>query len=391
MHNNKPLTTLLASLVTAFATTSALATNGDQMTALSAPTAAMGGASVAAPRDALTVLYNPAGLGHLIGAEEGKGIEEVRMDFGFGLLHPPRKVNGFESDSNYYLMPTGAVAFKVNEQLYLGMGMGGVSGMGVNVADIAPTTGNQPMVTTKQVFRISPGAAYKVNDTLTLGASLNIGYQSLAMANASFSLPQNQQFGFGATLGAIYKINDRLQAGFAWTSKTDIKTMEYATTAGKVSFDMDMPASYALGLAYKASDSLLIEADIKRIQFADVMDRIAVSGPGAPYPTTLAFGWEDQTVFAIGVRKIVNDKLTLLAGLNYGASPIGSEDVPSNLGSTAVVETHASLGVTRKLGKHVRGNVAYTHAFHNKVTSTSGTQSIEMSQDQLNVNVTYVY
>ena len=369
----------------------AFATNGDQMTALSAPTAAMGGATVAAPRDALTVLYNPAGLAHLVGPEEGKGFEEVRMDFGFGLLPPPRKVNGQDSGSNYYLMPTGAVAFKVNDKLYLGMGMGGVSGMGVNVPDIAPAPGNQPMVTTKQVFRISPGAAFKVNDQLTLGASLNVGYQSLALSNANFSLPQNQQFGFGGTLGAVYKLNDRVQLGAAYTSKTNIKAMEYQTAAGKVSFDMDMPASLAIGAAFKLNDSLLVEADIKRIQFSDVMGNIPVTGPGAPYPSVLAFGWEDQTVYAIGVRKIVNDKLTVLAGFNYGKSPIGPEDVNANLGSTAVVEKHLSLGVTRKLGKHVRGNVAYTHALHNKVTSNTTANSIEMSQDQLNVNVTYVF
>jgi long-chain fatty acid transport protein len=105
----------------------------------------------------------------------------------------------------------------------------------------------------------------------------------------------------------------------------------------------------------------------------------------------LAFGWEDQTVYALGVRKILNDTTTLLAGFNYGKSPIGPEDVNANLGSTAVVEKHFSLGVTRKLGKHVRGNVAYTHALHNKVTSNTSTNSIEMSQDQLNVNVTYVF
>lgn len=387
MQINKLCAALAAALVPA----AAFATNGDQMTALSAPTAAMGGATVAAPRDALTVLYNPAGLAHLVGAEEGKGIEEVRMDFGFGLLHPPRKVNGNESDSNYYLMPTGAVAFKVNDKLYLGMGMGGVSGMGVNVPDIAPLPGSQPMVTTKQVFRLSPGAAFKVNDQLTLGASLNIGYQSLALSNASFTLPQNQQFGFGGTLGAVYKINDRLQAGFAYTSKTNISDMEFNTPAGKVSFDMDMPASYAIGLAFKPSDTLLVEFDVKRIQFSDVMGSIPVTRPGPPYPSVLNFGWDDQTVYAIGVRKIMNDTTTLLAGFNYGKSPIGPEDVPNNLGSTAVVEKHLSLGITRKLGKHVRGNVAYTHAFHNKVTSTSGTQSIEMDQDQLNLNVTYVF
>lgn len=384
---------LSAAVLAAFVPAAAFATNGDQMTALSAPTAAMGGATVAAPRDALTVLYNPAGLGHMVGAEEGKGIEEVRMDFGFGLLHPPRKVNGQDSDSNYYLMPSGAVAFKVNDKLYLGMGMGGVSGMGVNVPDIAPAPGNQPMVTTKQVFRISPGAAFKVNEALTLGASLNVGYQSLAISNATFSLPQNQQFGFGGTLGAIYKINGRLQAGFAYTSKTNMSEMEYNHATGKVSFDMDMPASYAIGLAFKPSDTLLVEFDIKRIQFSDVMGNVPVTqAAGGPIPGgLLTYGWEDQTVYAIGVRKIVNDKTTVMAGFNYGKSPIGPEDVNSNLGSTAVVEKHLSLGVTRKLGKHVRGNVAYTHAFNNKVTSNTTTNSIEMSQDQLNLNVTYVF
>ena len=124
----------------------------------------------------LTVLVNPAGMADL-------GITDVRMDLGFGLLNPPREVNGQESDSDWYMMPTGAAVFNVNDKLFLGMGLGGISGMGVNVDDIyAAMAGNQPVVTTKQVFRFSPAAAYKVNDALTLGASLNIVNQSLAMS-----------------------------------------------------------------------------------------------------------------------------------------------------------------------------------------------------------------
>ena len=36
---------------------------------------------------------------------------------------------------------------------------------------------------------------------------------------------------------------------------------------------MDMPASVALGLAFKPMPGLLVEADVKRIFFSDVMDR----------------------------------------------------------------------------------------------------------------------
>src|SRR5574340_160501 len=125
------------------------ATNGDQMIAMSAAQAGMGGATVAQAQDAVTVLVNPAGMADL-------GMKDVRMDLGFGLLNPPREGNGQESDSGWYMMPTGAAAFNVNDRLFLGMGLGGISGMGVNVGDIyAAAPGNQPVVTTKQVFRFS--------------------------------------------------------------------------------------------------------------------------------------------------------------------------------------------------------------------------------------------
>lgn len=360
------------------------ATNGDQMIAMSAAQAGMGGATVAHAQDALTILVNPAGMADL-------GMKDVRMDLGFGLLNPPRKVNGNESDSDWYMMPSGGAAFNVNDRLFLGMALGGVAGMGVNVADInGVSAGTPPMVTTKQVFRFTPAAAFKVNDALTLGASLNIANQSLAMANANFSLPQNQQFGFGATLGATYKINPKLQAGLVWTSKTDIAEMEYNTTTGKVSFDMDMPASIAFGLAFKPMPGLLVEADIKRIYFNDVMGSIPVTTPGAPYPSALAFGWDDQTVYSIGVKKDMGP-MAISVGYNYGKSPIGAEDVAANLGSTAIVEHHLSFGLTRKFSDKVSGSFAYTHAFNNKLDSSTNTNTIEIEQNQYNMSISYKF
>jgi len=365
------------------------ATNGDQMFAMSAKQAGMGGATVAQAQDAVTVLVNPAGMADL-------GMKDVRMDLGFGLLNPPREVNGRESDSNWYMMPTGAVAFNVNDKLFLGMGLGGISGMGVNVPDISPAPGNQPVVTTKQVFRFSPAAAYKVNEALALGASLNIVNQSLAMSfvgggGAQINLPQNQQFGIGATLGATYEFNPKLQAGLTWVSKTDISDMEYNTPTGTTSFDMDLPASVAFGLAFRPMPGLLVEADIKQIFFNDVMDRVSVSNPQPGMPPTLAFGWDDQTVFSVGVKKDMGP-MSVSIGYNYGASPIGPEEVNMNLGSTAIVEHHLSFGLTRNFSDKVSGSFAYTHAFENDLTSSVAPyNTIEISQNQYNFNIAYQF
>lgn len=380
MHLHRLYAALGATLIPAIV----MGTNGDQMIALSAVQAGMGGATAAVAQDALSVLVNPAGIADL-------GMKDVRVDFGFGLLNPTREINGQESNTNWYMMPTGAVAFNVNDRLFLGVGMGGVSGMGVNVDDMAPgVAGDQPMVTTKQLMRFSPAAAFKVIDGLNVGASFNIGLQSLSLYNAQFSLPQNQQFGFGATLGVTYAPIPLLQAGLAWTSKTYVSDMQFATTAGKVRFDMDVPSSLAFGVAVKPMAGLLIEADVKHYFFSDVMDRIEVDGPGAPYPSQLSFGWDDQTVFAIGARKDLG-AFSLRVGFNYGASPIEEDDVDANLGSMAIVESHLSVGITRRFSEKVHGNFAYTHAFENELSSSATPNTVAMSQNQYNFNVTYVY
>lgn len=360
----------------------ARATNGDQMIGVTATQWGMGGAVVAAPQDAGTVMTNPAGLAEL-------GMKDVRFDMGFGSLNPPRKANGYTSDSDYYLIPSGAVAFNVNDKLYLGMGMAGLSGMGVDFPDISPMAGNQAVVTTKQFYKIAPGFGYRVSDRLSLGAALNIDYQSLAIHNTSFTLPQNQVYGYGLSAGLIYRFDERLQLGASWISKQAMDEFKWNTTAGTYHMTMDNPQQFAIGLAFKPMLGLLIEADVKRIGFSDVLDAVAFQTPAGR--GTMNFGWEDQTVYAIGVQKDIDPKTTLRMGFNYGKSPIGPEDVKSNIGSLAVTEKHLSVGATRKLGEKVSASLSYMHAFHNDVTSSDGTTKIELEQNIINVQISYKF
>jgi long-chain fatty acid transport protein len=156
---------------------------------------------------------------------------------------------------------------------------------------------------------------------------------------------------------------------------------------------MDMPASVAFGLAFKPMPGLLVEADVKRIYFNDVMDRITVNRP-AGYtglvPASFNFGWDDQTVYSIGVKKEMGP-MAVSVGYNYGKSPIGPEDVTANLGSTAIVEHHLSFGISRKFSDKVSGSFAYTHAFNNKVESSTDTNTIEIEQNQYNMSISYKF
>jgi hypothetical protein len=261
-----------AAVALGFAAPWAAATNGDHMLGLTAVQNGMAGAVVAAPQDAATVLVNPAGIAEL-------DIKEVRFDLGLGFLNPPRKVNGYDSDSDYYMMPAGAVAFRVNDSLTLGMGLGGLSGMGVDFADTAAAAGNQAVVTTKQFFKVAPGFAYRFSDALSVGATINLNYQSLALYTPQFALPQNQVFGWGLTAGMIWKLNDRLQLGAAWSSKQRMNEFEWNTAgtptgSGKISMRMDAPQTLALGVAFRPMPGLLVEGDVKRIWFSKVLGRL---------------------------------------------------------------------------------------------------------------------
>lgn len=392
MTYKKKLSASLAALALAALAPHAAATNGDHMVGLSAIQNGMAGAVVAAPQEATTVLVNPAGMAEL-------NMQDVRFDLGVGFFSPPRKINGLDSDSNLYMMPTGAVAFRVSDKLTLGMGLGGISGMGVDFPDTMAAPGNQSLVTTKQFFKVSPGFAYRVNDKLSIGATVNLNYQSLALSGFSpagrFDLPQNQVFGWGVTAGLIWKLNPALQLGAAWSSKQNMSEFEWNTSAGKITMDMDAPQHFTVGLAWKPMPGLLIEGDIKHINYSDVMGRVAFGRPAGyagAVPAAMPFGWSNQTIYALGIQKDIGDKMQVRAGLNYGKSPIGPEDVNANLGSLAVVEKHLSLGISRKFSNKVSGSLSYVHAFNNSVKSSSAPfNTIELEQDLVNMQISYQF
>ncbi|MGD9865342.1 MAG: OmpP1/FadL family transporter [Pseudodonghicola sp.] len=359
------------------------ATNGDQMLGVTATQWGRAGAVTAAPEDAGTIITNPAALADL-------DIEEVRVDMGFGILNPPRKANGVDSDSDAYLIPSGALALRVNPRLVFGMGMAGLSGMGVDFDDIRTAVpGNQTVVTTKQFYKIAPGFGFKVNDKLSLGAAFNLDYQGLAIHNNNFTLPQTQVYGWGATFGLTYAVNDRLQLGASYATKQDMQEFEWNSTAGKYRMTLDGPPTLAVGAAFKPMPGLVIEADIKHIWFSDVLDRVAFDTPAGP--SAMNFGWDDQTVYAVGVTKQVNKKMLVRAGYNYGESPIGPEDVDNNIGSLAVTEHHLSLGLTRYFSDKVAGTLSYVHAFQNDITNPATGTNIELEQNIVNLQMTYTF
>ena len=361
----------------------ALATNGDSMLGLTALQWARGGAVVAAPVDVPSMMYNPAAAGEI-------KIDKAGFDMSVGVLGASRSINTSESGSdNYLAMGVGSVA-KLTDRLSLGLVAGGVAGLGVDFP-ASGATANASVVSTKSLFKVSPTLAYAITDKLTVGVAPQLGYQSLALKTPAFALPQVGEFGIGASLGAIYHLTPQLQAGLAYTSKMNVHEYTFngtvGTTTDKYTMKMDVPQTVAGGIAYRPMSGLLLEADIKWIDYSSTMDRVDLRNSSGATTQTLAFGWSDQTVYSIAAEYEAFKGITFRAAYNYGKSPIESEDVSGNFGSIAVIEHHASVGLTKQWNSAIATSVSYTHGFENTVSDA--TDKITASQDIAYLQLSY--
>jgi len=384
---------LLLSSLLILSTSFMFAQKADQMIGVTALQFARGGAIIASPVDAPSMIYNPAALGAL-------DFDKIGFDLSLGVVNPPRKITSAvgtpmekttESGANSYLGMGNGVVFKVSDNLILGMAAGGVSGLGVDFpANTLPDNPGTPfpenvsIVSKKGLLKITPTVAYKIMDGLTIGASLQIGNQSLSLKSPAFALPQSERWGFGGSFGLIYKPMSNLSIGLSYTSEMQIAEYEFngssllplnppptnppTTLEGVYTMEMNSPQNIAFGVAFAPMPRLLLEADVKWVNQSAVMDLIEVTAPnGGTIPLT--FGWDDQIVYAFGAEFQAGECLKVIGGWSYGATPIGAEDVVYNLGSIAVVEHHISIGVNKSWNDNLSSTLSYTRGLHNSVES----------------------
>lgn len=364
-----------------FVSGSALANNGDQVVGYSAIANAMGGAVVASPQDATTSLSNPAGLSFL-----DMGEQNARFDMNVSVLNPIRSMNGVESDSNAYILATGGFAFQsdlLGSDVTIGVGAYPISGGGVDFPSAAFTVAGSPaaIVANRVSLRIGPSIAYRVNDSLSVGANLSLSANQMSIKNmdvipgmpptiVSNNFPNDVAYGGSFVLGTIYKINDRTNFGAAYTSRSYNEDLVWNMDDGKWLLEFQDPQTVAIGISHQVTDKLLLEADLKWLDYSSVRTSATLIGPTRS--KEIAYGWDDQTVLALGAKYRMSNRFTLLAGYNYGKSPITEADINNNAGVTAIVEHHLSLGATSRVSKHSSLTLSLIHGFQNEMTASVG-------------------
>jgi long-chain fatty acid transport protein len=357
------------------------ATNGDNLIAVGAKARGMGGTGIAVSHGAESSLGNGAMITSVEGTEIDFGgtiflpdIETTITGFnpGFGVNFTDPS---FTSDADTNMIPEVSIVHKINENWYIGVGMWGTAGLGV---DYSNATGgafnNFNMVTNLQLLQFGVPIAYKT-EGLSLAVTpvmqygnLDINYDSTALGGSSVGAGLAQDFGFGYNLGLAYDFAAQGMAGltFGATYKSSIE-MEYkhqlTTAVGPFTMGqpltllpngdkLEQPSEYGLGLAYVMGQHTFA-FDYKNIQWSDAKG----------YQD---FGWEDQDVYAFGYQ-YTQDNWALRAGYNYADSAVVEGMDPrlnffNLLGFPATAQSHYTLGGSYGITEAFSVDLAYVYA-----------------------------
>jgi long-chain fatty acid transport protein len=156
-------------------------------------------------------------------------------------------------------------------------------------------------------------------------------------------------------------------------------------------------------MSWQASPQLVIAADVTQINFSKIN---SVGNPlrFPPGPGLMlgnnngsGFGWDDMTVYKIGVAYDLNKEWTVRAGYNHGDQPIPSSQTFFNILAPATVEDHLTLGATWRLASGGEVTFAYMHAFEETVKGSGsipntpfglggGNANLKMYEDSFGVS-----
>ncbi len=395
MHNYK-IRTAVALLAAGFAIQSS-ATEGINLIGIGPLQRGTAGAGVASAKDSTWLILNPAGL-----PDVDRGV-----DASFQVFAPNRTLDstasggaGKQEDDSLFYIPSLSTSFGCchGDNGYLGLGLYGTSGMGVDygfgrIGSGFPPSSPQNLgdtLTELAISKLTATYAYKFDDS---GFSVGVG-PILVLSRLRTDMLNPNTFAFSSGewdtaygAGAIVGFNQhlgRLSLGGSYLSEQWVEKFDaYNDLLGD---SLNLPQQMTVGAAYDLLENLELALDYRWIGWGEL--------------ETLGntFGWANQNIVKAGATWQVNEAWTLRGGISHGNSPIDSDVAFGNALFPAIVETHLAGGVScqrEQWGFHL----AYTHALEEEVTANgndagplqplaAGTK-VSMYQDSLTAGVSY--
>lgn len=398
----------LAAVVLVGALTSTVRAQGLFLPANGAKARSFGGATTAAPLDAAGGLYwNPATISRLpneimFGGEFAYANSHLSATIPAGTIgpFPPTTRSGeTRSDSGVAVLPTVALVFRPFEEspLTFGLGVLAPAGGGVNFAggpntpvltpqnppgggNVPPFTfGFGPQAASLLLFNLTPSVAYKLNDQISVGASMIVDVLTMSIDPAFFA-PRNGNgtfpaathgrpfWGAGFKIGALYSPTPDWDLGLAYHSPHWLETLVWNSAnetgvAQTLRLPFTLPSIISMGAAYKGIDNLLLAVDVRWFDYtnARTLGDSVVSGGVA---------WRNIWSVACGAQYRISQMLTVRVGYTFSENPVNEALTLFNTQLPGFWQHQLGIGTSLALTDSLEMSLSYVHTFENHINGS---------------------
>ncbi len=373
----------------------------------------MGAAFAGDASNPSAIYYNPAGLTQLKG--------ENHLSLGMGLIMPSithESPSGVKTDMGRqeFFIPDIFLVSDFGLEKFV-FGFGGTSSWGTGT-EWSDTSFSRYVATRSDVNNtdLMFTGAYKVNDQLSLGLSVDHDYSVVSKSkkllqggvgdDGDYQL-KGKGHGWGHRVALLYEINEQHQFGLQYRSpieenyrgKTYLNHLNnagatpYNTYFGgssyetEISSESELPQSVVAGYCFEPNEKWTINFDLEWMDWSSIeqelieyqdeqnVARLAVLNSGNPAPKDWYSAWST----AFGAEYDFNDKLRLRGGYYFHQTPIPDENFHSNLPDS---NSHSlAVGFGYDLNDKTTFDLAYSHMFFEKQSITNSTAGASIDGD----------
>jgi long-chain fatty acid transport protein len=215
-------------------------------------------------------------------------------------------------------------------------------------------------------------------------------------------------WGFGG--GIWWAMGNSFSAGLSYQSKMSMGEFKDYSDLFAEDGGFDIPATTKLGLSFAGTNNVRLNLDVEYIEYGGVASIANPMANLAACPTAGlggmdlesclggknggGFGWQDMTVFKLGMEWYANESTTYRFGYSYGEQPIQGADVMFNILAPGVMEQHFTFGMTKARSNGGAWNLSLMYAPSNSVKAPSmfdPTQELTIEMSQFEIEVSYLW
>ena len=328
----------------------------------------------ASAQDASTVYFNPAGMTLLPNRQLVVAGHLIKPKMAFSGTVTPAIGGGNGGDAgDLTFVPNAYFAFRLSPQVHLGVGINAPFGLATEYApDWIGRT--QAIKSELKTVNINPSIAYKVNDTFSVGAGINIQRIEATLTNqihpafnTSHIEIKGDDYGWGFNLGALWQVGSSTRLGLAYRSKVDY-TLEGSAAvtnfapvpSGPVTAEVTMPDSASLSLFYKLSPRWDLLADVTWTGWS-AFDKLRVVRTDGSELNNTPENWEDILRYSLGATWHMSDKLSLRGGVAYDEASVPDLYRTPRIPDGA--RTWLAIGGQYRMSKRSTIDFGYAHLF----------------------------